>query len=142
MIRRQEICSKANPGRGYRIVNSIDGEGSVDKDGGERLATSASGDSSLGCDSLHGVYNTCIVGRKERRHAVVVLYSPVVNCPYPNAVLMFPKSHRPYKIKNQRIPLLSAQSASNWQQSLQNRGLLHMEITTNSSFYHCFVAAR
>ena len=54
-----EILGKVDPWRGYRIVSSINGEGSgsVDKDGGERLATSASGDSSGGCDSLLGVHN-------------------------------------------------------------------------------------
>ena len=54
-----EILGKVDPWRSYRIVSSINGEGSgsVDKDGGERLATSASGDSSGGCDSLLGVHN-------------------------------------------------------------------------------------
>jgi hypothetical protein len=54
-----EILSKVNPWYGYRIISSVNGEGSgsVDKDGGKRLATSASGDSSGGCDSLHGVHN-------------------------------------------------------------------------------------
>ena len=55
------IHGKANAGCGYRIVSSVNGEG---KDGGERLATSASGDSSNGCDSLHGVHDVC--GREER----------------------------------------------------------------------------
>ena len=58
----REIRSRANPGRGYGIVNSVNGEGSgsVDKDGGERLATSTSGDRSGGCNSLHGVHNMCM----------------------------------------------------------------------------------
>ena len=45
-----EILGKVDLWRGYRIVSSINGEGSgsVDKDGGERLATSASGDSRWG----------------------------------------------------------------------------------------------
>ena len=54
-----EILGKVDPWRGYRIISSVNGEGSgsADKDGGERLATSASGDSSGVCDSLHGVHN-------------------------------------------------------------------------------------
>ena len=72
-----EILGKVNAWRDYRMVSSVNGEGSgrADKDGDERLATSASGDSSGGCDSLHGVHNV-LVERKERRRAVGVLYSP------------------------------------------------------------------